>query len=122
MNYLKQGGRILFSIPFIIFGSGHLMNADAMSGMVPIPGIGTLVVYLTGVCLILAGISLLIQRKVYLSMLLLGVFMVLTSLMIHMPVMMQAVDEMAQTTSMSNLMKDMALAGACFFISGTFKS
>ena len=32
MNYLKLAGRILFAIPLVVFGLGHLMNADAMAG------------------------------------------------------------------------------------------
>jgi hypothetical protein len=33
-------GRIIFALPFLFFGAGHLMNAPQMAGMVPafIPG------------------------------------------------------------------------------------
>ena len=43
--------RVVFAIPFLGFGIGHLMNASMMSGMVPIPG-GILWIYVTGVALL----------------------------------------------------------------------
>ncbi|MFM1912601.1 MAG: hypothetical protein RIR51_439 [Bacteroidota bacterium] len=41
MKNLSMLGKYLFPIPFAVFGVLHLMNADAMAGMVPayLPGV-----------------------------------------------------------------------------------
>ncbi len=54
--------RFMFAIPFGIFGIMHLMNAEAMSGMVPSYLPGTFIVYLTGVALIAATVSIIFKR------------------------------------------------------------
>lgn len=48
--------RIIFAIPFGVFGVMHLMAADKMQGIVPayVPG-GVIWVYITGVLLILGA-------------------------------------------------------------------
>ena len=63
--------RILFIVPLLGFGSGHLMNAGDMAGMVPIPG-GVFWIYLTGVALLAAAVSIIIKKKAALATLLLG--------------------------------------------------
>ncbi len=56
--------RYVFAIPFGIFGLLHLMGGQNMAGMVPswIPG-GVFWVYLTGLALMAAAVSIIIQKK-----------------------------------------------------------
>ena len=56
--------RLLFSLPFIVLGSMHFVNGPAMVGLVPsyVPG-GIFWVYVTGACLVAAGISLNIGKR-----------------------------------------------------------
>ena len=42
----------------------HIMGADKMAGMVPIPG-GVFWVYFTGVAMIAAGVSIIIRKYVF---------------------------------------------------------
>jgi len=97
---LSTAGRILFALPLLGFGFGHLTNANAMSGMVPLPG-GVFWVYLTGVALVAAAVSIIIA--------------------IHVPNMTSS-DPTVQMMGMTNTFKDLGLAGASFYMSGQFKN
>lgn len=103
-------GRILFGLPFIIFGLFHFLNAEQMGGMVPFPP-QTLWVYLSGAGLILAGISILIQKKAKLALRLLALELLIFVAVIHLPAVIGG-DQMA----MSGLLKDLALAGAALYM------
>ncbi len=105
--------RILFAVPMAMFGLFHFMNAEAMAEMAPFGG--TIMVYITGVALLAAGVSIIIKKKAALATLLLAVFLILTATLVHVKSMMGG-DEMA----MSSILKDVALAGAAFFMSGVF--
>ena len=117
MKSLGFIGKLLFALPMIGFGFGHLTNANAMSGMVPgwLPA-SVFWVYLTGVALLLAAIAITINKKAKLATMLLGIMLVLFALLIHLPGMMGG-DQMA----MPSFMKDLALGGAAFFISSHSK-
>jgi len=116
MNWLTRTlGRFLFAIPFAIFGLFHFMNASDMAAMVPLPG-GEIIVYVTGACLIAAAISIIIGKKDKLATFLLGVFLLLTTLTVHLPgVMADAMDP----GPMTNVLKDLALAGAAWMYAGS---
>jgi len=76
--------------------------------MVPIPG-GVFWIYLTGLSLLLAGVSLIIQKLDDWSSFLLAVLLLVFVLTIHLPGVLNG-GEMAQLY-MTNLLKDLALAG-----------
>jgi uncharacterized membrane protein YphA (DoxX/SURF4 family) len=105
---LSKIGKYLYAIPMVIFGLFHFLNASAMAGMVPIPG-GVFWIYLTGLSLILAGISIIIQKLDDWSSFLLAVLLLVFVLTIHLPGVL-AGGEMEQMY-MTNLLKDLALAG-----------
>ena len=117
MNFLTTTlGRILFAIPFGVFGLFHLMNAQAMKGMVPFPP-QIVWIYVTGLALIAATVSILIGKKAKLSSLLLGIMLLVFALSIHLVGAMGG-----DHTSVGNLLKDLSLAGAAFLYSGHAKS
>ena len=117
MNNLNNIGRILFAIPFAIFGLMHFMAASDMAGMVPnwIPG-GAFWVYLTGLGLIAATVALITKKQISLAALLLAVLMFIFVLTIHLPTFLGG-NQMA----MSNILKDFSLGGAALMISGLLK-
>jgi len=117
-NTLRKIGHYLFAIPFAVFGLFHFINASSMAGMVPLPG-GIFWIYLTGVALIAAAISFLIRKKVQLAGTLLGVMLVIFVLAIHLPGAIGADTPQAMQMSMAALLKDIALAGAAFYIAGS---
>ena len=107
--------RILFAIPFGIFGLFHFMNAGAMAGMVPIPG-GVLWIYVTGIGLLLACVSIIIKKQDRLASLLLALMLVLFIFTMHLPNAMGG-DQMA----MINLLKDLGLTGGALTYAGLAK-
>lgn len=118
MNVLtNQVSRYLYALPFGVFGIMHFMNAGAMAGMVPFPG-GAFWIYLTGLALLAASISIIIEKKVRLAGLLLGIMLLIFVLSIHLPGVLSGGE--AATSSMPNLLKDAALAGAAWYIAGNY--
>jgi len=105
--------RLLFALPLAVFASFHFMNAEGMASMAPFGGVIT--VYIAGLALLAAAISIIIKKKAALATLLLGVFFILTAVVVHVPQMTP--DNMA----IANVLKDTALAGGAFFMSGVFK-
>jgi putative oxidoreductase len=108
---ISKLGKYLYAIPMVIFGLFHFLNASAMVGMVPIPG-GVFWIYLTGLSLILAGVSIIIQKLDDWSSFLLAILLFVFVLTIHLPGIF-AGGEMAQMY-ITNLLKDLALAGGAF--------
>ncbi len=122
MKNLGMIGKILFAIPFLAFGVFHLMNANQMAGMIPayLPG-GALWVYVSGVALLLAAISILSGRNTKLATMLLGVMLILFVLMLHAPNLNNP-DAMMAQMAMSGMLKDLGLAGAAFMMSANSHS
>lgn len=117
MDFLTgRVGRLLFALPFGIFGILHFMMAESMSGMVPdfMPG-GVLWVYLTGVALLAASVSFVIQMQVRLAGLLLALMLVIFVLSVHLPGVMSG-----NESAMPNLLKDLSLAGGALILAGRY--
>jgi len=116
---LSTLGRFLFAIPFFVFGVLHLMKGPMMAGYVPayIPG-GVFWVYLVGVAFIAASISILIHKMDELATLLLGILLLIFVVTLHIPGLLNAATMQA---TMGNFLKDTALAGAAFFMSGALR-
>jgi putative oxidoreductase len=108
-------GRILFSVPFLVFGIFHLRGADQMAGMVPLPG-GVFWVYLTGVAQIAAAVSFLSGKQMRLAALLTALLMIIYALSLHLPGVLAAADPGAFMMSMSSLLKDVGLAGGALLL------
>lgn len=115
---MKKAGTIIFAIPFIVFGSFHLMNANQMVGIIPnwMP-LGIVLVYLTGLALIAAGVAFIINKQVALTGKLLALMLFIFVLTIHLPGVLNG-NQMA----MPGLLKDVALAGAALYLSSTSES
>ncbi len=112
MESLPKVGRLLFALPMAVFGLFHFMMAGAMAAMVPIPG-GVLWVYVTGLALIAAAASILSGKQAVLATRLLGLMLLIFALSIHLPALLGG-----DQAAMSNLLKDTALAGGAFILSG----
>ena len=95
----------------------HLMNADAMAGMAPFGG--SIMVYITGLALIAAAVSIIIGKMDKLATALLGLMLLLFVLLIHAKGLANAADAGASAMAMSSLLKDLALAGAAWMYSAS---
>lgn len=115
MNNLPVAGKYMFAIPMAIFGIFHFMNANGMAGMVPsyMPG-GTLWVYLTGAALVAAAVAIIIGKRAKMASQLLGFMLLLFALLIHLAQVINGNTD----PSMGNLLKDVALAGGAWYMSG----
>lgn len=108
------GARIIFGLPFLIFGLFHFMGANDMAGMVPLPG-GVFWVYLTGVAHILAAIAILINVQTKLASLLLALMLLIFVLAIHLPGAMGGEQAMQEV---QNILKNIGLIGGALAIAG----
>ena len=116
MNKLTTLGRIVFSIPFLVFGIMHFMNANQMAGLVPIPG-GAVWIYITGFAQIAAAISLITKIQTKLAMLSLAFMLLIFIVTVQIPLLGNP--QMMQM-AIGNLLKDTGLIGASLFIAGNF--
>ncbi len=106
-------GRVLYALPFAVFGIFHLTSASQMAGMVPawIPG-GVFWVYLTGVAMIVAAAAIITKREAKLACYGLAALMGVFALTVHIPAL-AAGNQMA----MISLLKDISLGGAALALS-----
>ena len=105
-------GRILYGLPFLVFGVFHFMNASGMAGMVPIPG-GVFWVYVTGIALILAAASFIANKYVQWAEWGLAVFLLLTALSVHLPGVIDG-----NQMNMTGFLKDISMMGAALYFAG----
>lgn len=109
-------GKYIFAIPFLVFGVLHFMNADAMAGMAP--GGSAIMIYISGLALILAAVSIFIGKLDKLACVLLAVLLLLIILLVHAGGLG---DEATMQTSMSNLLKDLGLMGGALMAASMAK-
>jgi putative oxidoreductase len=117
MKTLSTLGRFIFAIPFIVFGAFHFMKAGDMSGLIGKWPFAEGLVYISGLALMLGGVSILINVKARLASLLLALLLLIFILGIHIPALMNG-----NQMEMGSLLKDTALLGAALTYSGILKS
>jgi uncharacterized membrane protein YphA (DoxX/SURF4 family) len=112
--WLAAAGRVIYAVPFAIFGLFHLVSASAMAGEVPawVPGGGALWVVVTGIAMVAASVSLLTDRLTRWSGPLLALLLGVYVLTLHIPGVLAG-----EPISIPMLLKDVALAGAAVAIS-----
>lgn len=116
MKKITTIGRILFAIPFAIFGINHFLMMDYYMGMLTsfIPRTGFIMI-LTGIMLILASISIITKKFVTISTLLLAALLFIFIATIHIPHLINGIDT---TTTLIALLKDVSLMGGSLMIAG----
>jgi len=116
MKLLTQHiGKYLFAIPFLVFGLVHFINADEMSGLVPLPG-GVFWIYLTGLALIAASLSILTGKETKLACQLLALLLLIFVFFVQMPGVLKG-DQQAMT----GLLKDLSLAGGALILADRYE-
>lgn len=119
MKNLNSTARIIFGIPFLLFGIMHFAFAKGMAGMIPswLPG-GVLWVYVSGAGLVLASISFFINKMTKLSGLLLALLLLIFILTLHLPGM---ANEATRQMAMTGLLKDMGLLAGALMVAANSK-
>jgi len=108
MKTLSYLGRIIFAIPFIVFGIMHFMNAtDMAASMLSDWPVAEGFVYISGFAMILAGVSIITKIQAKIACLLLALLLLIIIITIHIPVVAGG-DQMA----MAILLRDLGLLGA----------
>jgi len=119
MKNLTTIGRILFALPFAVFGLNHFFMVDFYTGMLTsfIPG-SSFTILLTGLALIAASISIIIKKYIKLSCILLAILLLLFILTIHIP---QLFDSSTKMLALVAILKDTALMGGALMIAGIYQ-
>ncbi|MCH8748688.1 DoxX family protein [Patescibacteria group bacterium] len=105
-----MGGRVLFALPFGVFGIFHLLSAGQLAGLVPalFPGPGVFWVYLTGVIFLLTSASIIFKKYQREGSLLLAVQLLVFIVTVWLP---QIGNTETGQLAIVNLLKDTALLG-----------
>jgi len=118
MKKLTDIGRILFAIPFALFGINHFLMMDYYLGMLTsfIP-LGAYTIILTGIMLIATSISIIMKKLIKLSTMGLAVLLFIFIVTIHIPHLFNETDK---TTIIIALLKDISLMGGSLMIAGIY--
>jgi putative oxidoreductase len=118
MKKLTTIGRILFAIPFGLFGINHFLMLDYYLGMLTsfVP-LGAYTIILTGIMLIAVSISILTKILVKFSTLMLAFLLFVFIITIHIPHLISDADK---TITLIGLLKDISLMGGSLMISGIY--
>ena len=115
-NALYWVGTALFAAIFITSGIGHLTKADAMAGYAAHKGVPSakLMVQLSGVVILVGGLSLLTHVAIQIGALLIAGFCLVAAVMMH--AFWKETDAIAKMNEQVAFSKDLALAGAALVI------
>ncbi len=104
---------IIFGLIIGMFGVFHFMNAEAMSAMIPdfMPGSAAMWVYITGACLLLAAIAIIIGTKKMLAAYLLAVLLLSFATLVHLRSFLGGNEQ-----SLGQILKDSAMAMGAILI------
>ena len=118
MKNLTTAGRVLFALPFVIFGINHFLMMDYYVGMLTsfIP-LGAYTIIITGILMIAAGISIITKKFVRLSTILLAAMLLIFILTIHIPHLINGIDT---NITLITLLKDISLLGGSLMIAGIY--
>jgi len=116
MKNMAPIGRILFALPFAVFGINHLIMMDYYLGMLTsfIP-LGGYTIILTGLVMIAVSISIITKKFIKLSTLILAGLLFIFILTIHIP---HLLDGSERAPIMIALLKDISLMGGSLMIAG----
>jgi uncharacterized membrane protein YphA (DoxX/SURF4 family) len=116
MDLIIVIGRILFGGFFLMSGINHFTKLEAMTGYakykkLPAAKLGVLI---SGLMLVIGGLSVILGYYADLGALLLAIFLVLAAVIFHN--FWKETDATAKQNEMLGFMKDMALAGAALIL------
>jgi putative oxidoreductase len=116
MKNLAPVGRILFALPFAVFGINHFLMMDYYMGMLTsfVP-LGGYTIILTGLIMIGVSISIITKKFIRLSTLILAGLLFVFIVTIHIP---HLIDGSDRTPILIALLKDISLMGGSLMIAG----
>ena len=112
--------RIIFALPFAIFGIFHFMNGNEMAALIAAWPMAAIFVYISGAGLILGSIAIMLDKMARLASLLLAALLLLIIIFVHMPGM-GSEDPMVMQMSMTSVLKDFSMMGGALIVAGISK-
>lgn len=118
MKKMTVIGRILFAIPFALFGINHFFMTDYYVGMLTsfVPR-GAYTIILVGILLIAASVSIISKKYVRFSTIMLACLLFIFIVTIHIP---HLINDAEKTTTIIALLKDISLLGGSLMIAGIY--
>jgi putative oxidoreductase len=118
MKKITTIGRVLFALPFLVFGINHFLMTDYYIGMLTsfIP-LGAYTIILTGIMLIAASVSIIFKMYIKLTTLMLAGLLFFFIITIHIPHLLSGVDH---EITLIALLKDISLMGGSLMIAGIY--
>ena len=116
MSALTTVGRVIYALPFAIFGISHFLEGKQMVGSVPVPG-GVFWIYFTGAAMVAASIGIITKILGKWASLGLALLLLLFVLFVHIPGLSNPA---MRPLHIMSLLKDTALLGAALTIAGLF--
>lgn len=120
MKKLAVLGRILFALPFGVMGVNHFLMTKIFTEQIKTSFIadGAFTIMITGVLLIIASVSLILNKFVKTACIWLAALLLIFILTIHVPGLFQANWELA----LIQLLKDTGLMGGAILIAAYYDS
>lgn len=117
MKNITAIGRILYALPFALFGINHLIMKDYYLGMLTsfIP-LGAYTIIITGILLIAASISIITKKYVKQATIMLAALLFIFIITIHIPHLFS--DSSDKTSVLIALLKDISLMGGSILLAG----
>lgn len=109
--------RVLFALPFFVFGINHFAVPGQLAGVVPafVPGAGSFFwVYLTGAIFLATSVAMMANRLVRTAGILLAAMLLTFVFTVHLPALIGGGEGAGM--AMTNLLKDAALAGGALLV------
>jgi uncharacterized membrane protein len=118
MKNITTIGRILFALPFAIFGINHFIMKDYYLGIITsfIP-LGAYTILLTGLMMIGVSISIIVKKYIKFSTIILAILLFLFIVTIHIP---NLINGNNQTITLIAMLKDISLMGGSLLIAGIY--
>jgi putative oxidoreductase len=118
MKNITTIGRILFAIPFAVFGINHFIMMDYYLGMLTsfIP-LGAYTIVLTGLMMIAVSITIIFKKFIKFSTIILSILLLLFIATIHIPHLISGNN---QTITLIAMLKDISLMGGSLMIAGIY--
>lgn len=116
MKALSTIGRILYALPFAIFGINHfIMKSFYLGELTDFIPFGGYMILLTGVLMIATSVSIITKKYIRMSTLILAGMLLLFIATIHIP---QLFDADKKMIALIALLKDISLMGGSLMIAG----
>lgn len=112
--------RIIFALPFAVFGIFHFMNESEMASLISEFPMAAIFVYISGAGLILGAIAIMIDKMARIASLLLAALLFLIIVFVHIPGM-GSDDPMVMQIAMTSVLKDFSMLGGALIVAGISK-